>query len=37
MDLLLEEQIKTLYDTQAKQFTMLKDITKRLESMEKDK
>jgi uncharacterized membrane protein len=26
MDLLLEEQIKTLYDTQAKQFVMLREI-----------
>jgi uncharacterized membrane protein len=37
MDLLLEEQIKTLYDTQAKQFTMLREIMKRLESQEKGK
>jgi uncharacterized membrane protein len=37
MDLLLEEQIKTLYETQAKQFTMLREITKRLEELDKGK
>jgi uncharacterized membrane protein len=31
MDLLLGEEIKTLYDIQAKQFTMLQDINKKLE------
>ncbi len=30
IDLLLEEQIKTLFDTQAKQFTMLEDMAKNL-------
>ncbi|XZF14716.1 DUF1003 domain-containing protein [Chitinophagaceae bacterium MMS25-I14] len=30
MDLLLGEQIKTLYDLQAKQFTMLEEINKKL-------
>ncbi len=33
MDLLLEEQIKTLFDTQAKQFLMLQNIQKKLESI----
>ncbi|MBA2611622.1 MAG: DUF1003 domain-containing protein [Bacteroidetes bacterium] len=31
MDLLLEEQIKTLFDTQAKQFAILQEINKKLE------
>ena len=31
IDLLLEEQIKTLFDTQAKQFAMLQDMAKNLE------
>jgi hypothetical protein len=31
MDLLLGEQIKTLYDLQAKQFAMLQDISLKLE------
>lgn len=31
MDLLLEEQIKTLFDTQAKQFGMLQEINKKLD------
>jgi uncharacterized membrane protein len=31
IDLLLEEQIKTLFDTQAKQFTLLQEINKKLE------
>ena len=35
MNLLLEEQIKTLFDTQAKQFTMLQDINKKLDEMNK--
>ncbi len=33
MDLLLEEQIKTLFDTQAKQFAMLQDINKKLDAL----
>ena len=32
MDLLLEEQIKTLFETQEKQFTLLKEINLRLEN-----
>jgi uncharacterized membrane protein len=32
MDLLLEEQIKTLFETQEKQFTLLKEIDLRLEN-----
>jgi uncharacterized membrane protein len=32
MDLLLEEQIKTLFETQEKQFTLLKEINSRLET-----
>jgi len=32
MDLLLGEQIKTLYDLQAKQFTILMEISKKLEN-----
>jgi uncharacterized membrane protein len=35
MDLLLGEQIKTLYEMQAKQFAMLQDIEAKLE-MKKD-
>lgn len=31
MDLLLEDQIKTLFDTQEKQFELLKEINLRLE------
>ncbi|MEA5260764.1 DUF1003 domain-containing protein [Arcicella aquatica] len=31
MDLLLEEQIKTLFETQAKQFALLTEISKKLE------
>jgi len=31
MDLLLEEQIKTLYETQAKQFIMLQEINVKLD------
>ena len=31
IDLLLEEQIKTLFDTQAKQFEMLKEINQKLD------
>ena len=33
MDLLLEEQIKTLFDTQAKQFAMLQDMTLKIDSL----
>jgi len=33
MDLLLEEQIKTLYDTQAKQFVLLEEMKARLEEL----
>ena len=33
IDLLLEEQIKTLYETQAKQFTLLKEITEKLDAL----
>ena len=33
MDLLLEEQIKTLFDSQAKQFTMLQDMTQKLDAI----
>jgi uncharacterized membrane protein len=35
MDLLLEEEIKTIYDTQAKQFVLLKDICARLDELSK--
>lgn len=35
MNLLLEEQIKTLFETQAKQFTLLEDICKKLNHIEK--
>ena len=33
MDLLLEDQIKTLFDTQAKQFALLNEINKKIEAM----
>jgi uncharacterized membrane protein len=33
MDLLLEEQIKTLFDTQEKQFTLLKEINTKLDKL----
>ena len=33
MDLLLEEQIMTLFETQEKQFTMLKEINRKLDRM----
>jgi len=33
MNLLLEEQIKTLFDTQEKQFTLLKEINQKLDSI----
>jgi uncharacterized membrane protein len=33
MDLLLEDQIKTLYDTQAKQFAMLQEINNKLDGL----
>lgn len=33
MDLLLEEQIKTLFDTQEKQFTLLKEINLKLDNI----
>ena len=33
VDLLLEKQIKTLFDTQAKQFTLLEDIKGKLEQL----
>lgn len=33
MDLLLEEQIKTLYETQARQFILLQEINNRLEQL----
>jgi len=33
MDLLLEEEIKTLYDTQAKQFTLLTEINDKLDTV----
>lgn len=33
MDLLLEEQIKTLFETQEKQFTLLKDINLKLDNL----
>ncbi len=33
IDLLLEEQIKTLYETQAKQFAMLQEINRKLEDL----
>jgi uncharacterized membrane protein len=31
MNLLLEEQIKTLFDTQAKQFTLLEEISRKFD------
>ena len=34
MDLLLEEQIKTLFDTQGKQFTLLKEISLKLDNLQ---
>ena len=34
MDLLLEEQIKTLFDTQSKQFTLLEDIKHRFDKLQ---
>jgi uncharacterized membrane protein len=37
IDILLEEQIKTLFDTQAKQFTLLQEINKKLEKHLKNK
>lgn len=37
IDLLLEEQIKTLFDNQAKQFTLLQEINKKLEKHLKNK
>jgi len=33
MDLLLEEQIKTLFDTQAKQFKMLEDMAQKIDTL----
>ena len=33
MDLLLEEQIKTLFETQEKQFALLKEINLKLDSL----
>jgi uncharacterized membrane protein len=35
MDLLLEEQIKTLYDTQAKQFLILQELDKKIDILSK--
>ena len=35
MDLLLEEQIKTLFETQEKQFALLKDIDAKLDKLQK--
>jgi uncharacterized membrane protein len=37
MDLLLEEQIKTLFETQSKQFTLLKEINLKLDKILLDK
>lgn len=34
MDLLLEEQIKTIYDTQSKQFELLQEIAEKLNKLE---
>jgi len=34
MDLLLEEQIKTIYDTQSKQFLLLEEICEKLDRLE---
>lgn len=36
MDLLLEEQIKTLYDTQAKQFLILQELNKKIDILSKN-
>ena len=36
MDLLLEEQIKTLFDTQEKQFILLKELNDKLDEMGKN-
>jgi uncharacterized membrane protein len=36
VDLLLQEQIETLYDTQAQQIKMLEEITKKLKHMPKN-
>jgi len=33
MDLLLEEQIKTLFDTQEKQFNLLREINQKLDQL----
>lgn len=35
MDLLIEEQIKTLFETQEKQFTLLKEIDAKLDKLQK--
>lgn len=35
MDLLLEDQIKTLFETQEKQFLILKEIDEKLELLKK--
>jgi uncharacterized membrane protein len=35
MDLLLEDQIKTLFETQQKQFLILKEIDEKLEKLKK--
>ena len=35
IDLLLEEQIKTLYETQAKQFVLLNEIKQKLDVLTK--
>ena len=37
MDLLLEEQIKTLYETQAKQFIMPQEINAKLDNLSPEK
>ncbi|MBB6003652.1 DUF1003 domain-containing protein [Arcicella rosea] len=37
MDLLLEEQIKTLFESQAKQFALLEEIKKKLDKMDNKK
>ena len=36
MDLLLEEQIKTLFDTQEKQFILLKELSDKLDKVGKN-
>ena len=36
MDLLLEDQIKTLFNTQEKQFILLKEISAKIDAFEKD-